>query len=242
MILARTVFFKKLVDWEDVSSYADALKSFIDSNSATYTKSTNVSHSISLDQLVEAFIAQHGNEYDYKKLSESDTVETIKVDNDNEITINKGSISVKGLEIVDATPERIAQGAIDVSNNFSVMSSGVTDIKSYYHAEYNLFGMELWRITQEAQFTYTGSSVTVNYSKGHYTHGTLSAWQVSNWKDSSVDSIQVGGVWTKKVTSSGNFHWGIEYDGNGVVFQDLFVSIDARCTVDGVTSSYYTIE
>ena len=97
-------------------------------------------------------------------------------------------------------------------------------------------------MTQEAQFTYTGSSVTVNYSNGYYTRGVLSIWQVSDWEDSELSSILVNNIWTKKVTSSGNFHFGIEYQGVGLVIQDYYVTIDARCTVNGVTSGYCTID
>lgn len=59
----------------------------------------------------------------------------------------------------------------------------------------------------EAQFTYNGSSVSVNYSDGSYQRGFLSIWQVSDFKDSSVSSITVDGVYYARVKSSANFHY-----------------------------------
>lgn len=85
----------------------------------------------------------------------------------------------------------------------------------------------------EAQFTYNGSSVSVNYSDGSYQRGFLSIWQVSDFKDSSVSSITVDGVYYARVKSSANFHYGLEIQGVGLVIQDNYCWVDARCSKTG---------
>lgn len=225
-----------------VNTYTNDLKTYVNNHRKT-------SPSTSVDNLVTDFIKANGSKYDGNKLLNSTNVVSIDIDNNNQIRIDKGIVYVKGYDTVAVTPDRIAMGAIDVSKATSATfsasasaASGTTPIVSYYYAAHTaILGQEVWRVTQEAQFTYTGSSVTVNYRNGYYTHGILSIWQVSNWVNSAVSSIFVNNVWTKKVMSSGNFHFGIEYQGIGLVIQDKYVTIDAECTVNGVTHGYYTL-
>lgn len=147
-------------------------------------------------------------------------------------------IYANGHNDVAATPERIQKGAIDVSNS-SRAASQTTSIRAYYHAVYALvLGQELYRITQEAQFTYNGTSVSVNYADGYYQRGFLSIWQVSDFQDSAESTIVVDGVTYKQVKSSANFHYGLEIDGIGLVIQDNYCWVSARCTKNGTVVGY----
>ncbi len=223
-----------------VSTYAAALRAYVDNKLDSNTMAISTTGKIALDKIVESFIAQHGKDYDIDLLSKSTRKETIIVNDESKIVVNGAVVTVLGNNTVEATPDRIAKGAIPI--NSLLRASGTTPILSYYYACYGaVAGQELWRVTQEAQFIYTGNSVTVNYSNGFYTHGTLSIWQTSNWENSKVSSILVDNVWTKRVMSSGNFHFGLEYEGIGLVVQDFYVTIDARCTVNGETHGYYTV-
>lgn len=226
----------------EISAYAADLNAYINDALNSNIKFRTATDEILLDKIVSDFIISHGKNYNAELLKNSTKQKIITIDDENRIIINGLTVAVCGNKTVKATPDRIMKGAIKNHNLSSFQSSGTTPIKEYYYVCYGaILGQELWRIAQEAQFTYTGHSVTVNYSNGYYKHGFLSIWQVSNWEESTQSSILVDNVWTKKVASSGNFHYGIEYQGVGLVIEDHYVTIDARCTVDGVTSGYYTI-
>lgn len=199
----------------------------------TYSDSSD-----SLSDKVQAFVAEYGESYDAAALLRSDETYVIDLGNDDTVILEGIMVYVNGVDDVDATPERIAKGAIDTTTaTYSTQST--TAIKKYYHAVYALvMGQELYRITQEAQFTYNGSSVSVNYSDGSYQRGFLSIWQVSNYEDSSVSNITVNGVYYARVKSSANFHYGLEVQGVGVVIQDNYCWVDARCSKTGTVKGY----
>ncbi|EOS31334.1 hypothetical protein C807_01197 [Lachnospiraceae bacterium 28-4] len=209
--------------------YATDFESFL--KSATYSNTT-------LPDKVQTFISKYGKQYDTSELIHSEETKVIDLGNDNTVILEGIMVYVNGVEDVEATPERIAKGAVD--NTASTYSAKSTSpIKKYYHAVYALvLGQELYRITQEAQFTYNGSSVSVNYSDGSYQRGFLSIWQVSDFKDSSVSSITVGGVNYARVKSSANFHYGLEIQGVGLVIQDNYCWVDARCSKTGTVKGY----
>lgn len=187
-----------------------------------------------LDEIVTSFISENGSDYDMALLQESTKAETIYVDGENSITLDGIMVYVNGTSDVEVTPERAAKGAID-PNNLARAARSITPVKSYYHAVYALLlGQEIYRITQEAQFTYTGSSVSGNYSDGYYEKGFLSIWQVSDFEDSKESTINGSAV----VKSAANFHYGLEINGIGLVIQDNYCWVDVRCTKSGSVSGY----
>lgn len=162
--------------------------------------------------------------------SVEDTV-SFDIGGDNTVTVSNQGICVSGSTIVEATPERISNGAVDIEKN---RASGTTPIVEYYVAQIGGTGLELWRLTQEAQFRYTGTSAEVNYKDGYYKRGTLSMWQVSNWNPNQVTSLKNSdGDWTKEVRSTATFHWGVEFNGSGLVIEEKNAYAYARCTVYG---------
>lgn len=187
------------------------------------------------EQIVQDFIENNGQDYDIETLIESSDEHTIYLDDENHITLDGPMIYVNGVTDVEATPERIAKGAIDVTAASPMAARSTTSIKSYYHAVYALLlGQEIYRITQEAQFTYNGSSVSANYADGYYERGFLSIWQVSDFQDSQESTING----SARVKSSANFHYGLEINGVGLVIQDNNCWVDVRCTKNGSTSGY----
>jgi hypothetical protein len=106
--------------------------------------------------------------------------------------------------------------------------SGISE-KTYY----GISGNKAFSLAVESTFNYNGS--TAWYKSGfnyYYTKGTLSVWQVSNWngwKEASGTSY--------KAYCAGNFHWGIEYAGSGLVIQDYYCKNTLICDKDGNIST-----
>lgn len=66
---------------------------------------------------------------------------------------------------------------------------------------------------------------------GYYEKGGLpNPWQVSNWEVGTT--IIEGGAYCRAY-ARGNFHWGFEYQGNGVVIQDVYEDVRVSVTRDG---------
>lgn len=229
--LSVTAFASEATPNAYFNNYVDDFKAYI--SNAQLRRSTS-----DPAELVEEFINTHGATYDAKKLIEADEAEIIDLGNGNSIILDGVLIYANGSEDVAATPERIEKGAIDTSIATRAASQ-TTNIRAYYHAVYALvLGQELYRITQEAQFTYNGSSVALNYADGYYKRGFLSIWQVSDFEDSKESFVTVDGVTYKQVKSSANFHYGLEIDGIGLVIQDNYCWVSARCSKDGTFVGY----
>lgn len=220
---------------DEVVAYASALSNYVETVLAEGSYSPSEESDIGLDKIVSEFGSQYGAQFDIQKMANSITMQTIVIDDNNRVVVDGATIAVICENDVEATPERVEQGAVLLSN---ARSGGTTSIKKYSFNYYGVLGNVLWTITQEAQFTYTGNSASVVYSNGYYKRGALSLWQVSNWKESKASSIKINNVWTKRVASSGNFHWGVEYQGNGLVIEDRYAAIGVQCTVKGKISKY----
>ncbi len=209
------------------SSYAEDFEAYADT--AMRSRSN-----VLPEEIVQGFIKTEGQNYDVETLMNSSDEHTIYLDSENSITLDGVMIYVNGATDVEATPEMVAKGAIDISSNARAAQS-TTSIRSYYHAVYALLlGQEIYRITQEAQFTYDGSSVSANYADGHYERGFLSVWQVDNFQNSARSTLNG----SARVKSSANFHYGLEINGVGLVIQDNYCWVDIRCTKNGSVSGY----
>ncbi|WP_053943007.1 hypothetical protein [Kallipyga gabonensis] len=94
---------------------------------------------------------------------------------------------------------------------------------------YGYLGNKLFDVTVECAFYYNGNSAWYKSDFDYYyTRGTLSLWQVNNWrgwKEFSGTSY--------KANCSGNFHFGVEYEGNGLIIQELYCKNSLTCTKDG---------
>lgn len=136
------------------------------------------------------------------------------------------------------TPTYVVVSILDTRDNPDVAvnatkatsSKSGTCTKTYY----GLVGNKLFTLTVECTFYYNGSSAW--YKSGfdyYYTKGVLSIWQVSNWKGWK----EASGT-SYKAYCSGNFHFGLEYEGNGLVIQDFYCKNTLTCSKDGkITTS-----
>lgn len=134
------------------------------------------------------------------------------------------------------TPSSIIVDTLTVSDDdwarATTKSKTGTSSKTYY----SVAGNKIFSLTVECQFYYNGSKAW--YKSGfdyYYTKGTLSLWQVSNWKGWKEQSGT-----SYKAYCSGNFHWGVEYDGNGLVIQDYYCKNTVTCSKSGTITKSAT--
>lgn len=147
---------------------------------------------------------------------------TYVIDENRTLTITPTYIVVDILTISDDSSKALSPQATTSSK------SGISS-KTYY----SVAGTKVFSLAVACTFYYNGSKAW--YKSGfdyYYTKGTLSVWQVSNWrgwKEASGTSY--------KAYCSGNFHWGIEYEGNGLVIQDYYCKNTLTCNKSGTIST-----
>lgn len=107
-----------------------------------------------------------------------------------------------------------------------------TATKSYY----SWVGLKLFTISVTCKFKYNGSKASYHSGlDGYYKRGILSIWQVSNWQ---VGREQAGTSYT--AYAKGNFHYGFEIKGIGIIVQELYIKHVVTCSKTGkITKSYY---
>ncbi len=205
-----------------------------------------VSDDYSLDETIKAFCISHSNPiFDdvqniitensrrdgrlYLKTPQSfvDSYEkTYVIDENRTLTITPTYIVVDVLTVNDTSSKGLSPQAT------TSYKSGVSS-KTYY----SIAGTKAFSLAVECTFYHNGSKAW--YKSGfdyYYTKGTLSVWQVSNWrgwKEASGTSY--------KAYCSGNFHWGIEYEGNGLVIQDYYCKNTLTCSKSGTISTSATM-
>lgn len=109
-----------------------------------------------------------------------------------------------------------------------------TSSRTFYGS---LAGNRLFDLYVRMNFAYNGSKAwSAAAPESGYSRGTLSAWQVSNFKTSHTRGTSVTTSYKAKAT--GNFHFGLEYDGNGLVIQEVVASVTVACSKTGEISRY----
>ncbi|KYC60876.1 hypothetical protein [Heyndrickxia coagulans] len=98
-------------------------------------------------------------------------------------------------------------------------------------------GLTLFKLGVKGYFSYNGSKVKPHLNDAWYTRGTLSIWQVSGWHK---------GTYTKgsnyaEVYGRGNFHYGFEVKGVGLVIQDKYFKVYLSSNAKGKVSKHTTI-
>ena len=151
--------------------------------------------------------------------------EVYTIGNDKTLTITPTYIVVSDLKTTDLGSELVGH-ARGTNSKWGICS------ETYY----GLLGNKLFSLAVECTFYYNGQKAW--YKSGfdyYYTKGFLSIWQVSNWKgwkESSGTSY--------KAYCAGNFHFGLEYEGNGLVIQDFYCKNTLTCSKNGTISKYAT--
>jgi len=123
--------------------------------------------------------------------------------------------------------------ATAVTNNYSSTTSQIHyKFASNDRYAYNIFGWPLFKIHIESNFGYNGikawyaGGLSGYYSR--YISGGI--WQVSNWQ---VGTTVINGGEYCRAYARGNFHFGIEYEGNGWIFQDVYEDVRVSVTRNG---------
>lgn len=98
-------------------------------------------------------------------------------------------------------------------------ASKATKTNTYNYVVKSMLGNTAFTITVQGYFTYNGTAVNPHLVDAWYTKGTLSIWQVDNWEE-GVTYEMSGKV---RIYGRGNFHFGVEIAGYGLVVQDKFI-------------------
>lgn len=211
------------------------LNEYIDygNNLATLLKNANEKD---YDKIIECFCSSNTNpvfENALKIISDPNNKNKILYINSEKINENYIlNYNIGNNKLLIITPTNIiidelsiVEDSNKISNYATTKSKSGISSRTYY----GLVGNKLFSIAVKCTFNYNGTKAW--YKSGfdyYYTKGTLSVWQVSNWrgwKEASGTSY--------KAYCSGNFHWGVEYNGNGLVIQDYYCKNTLTCDKKG---------
>ncbi|MCY9376483.1 hypothetical protein MOF34_15510 [Bacillus sp. T17B1] len=109
------------------------------------------------------------------------------------------------------------------SSNVEIAAAKYKNTKTYTHSytAKNFLNMKLFTVKAKGYFQYNGSDVKPKLNDAWYTKGFLSIWQVSNWQKSTYKK----GSNYAEVYGRGNFHFGLEINGYGLVVQDQYIKV-----------------
>lgn len=158
-----------------------------------------------------------------------ENIKTIRVEKiDNTIVTFKND----GTFYIDSIKESPTLGENNFSNSFNLKSATQYKTASNSYEARGIFGNLLWKAYIQAEFGYDGKKAWVNGKPyGYYSRGTLSIWQVSNW---NTGWTNYEGRLGARAYARGNFHWGAEYEGNGLIVQDLNLDLRVSCNYKGI--------
>ncbi len=142
--------------------------------------------------------------------------------------LGDGSYIIEKIMEKDITPDMITSLYSHKSNSTTQSQYKFASNNHYY---YGLLNNLLFRTHVECNFGYNGVKAwNAGGLSGYYTRGTLSIWQVSNW---TVGSTVVNGGEYCRAYTNGNFHFGVEYQGFGLIIQDVFDDLRVSVTKNG---------
>lgn len=165
---------------------------------------------------------------------------TYQVDDNTIVTINPLYIEITdikeedGEEFVEEPEENSMLGFLDDLFSLKVYAASKTKTKSYSESKayYSWVGTKVFTIGLTCNFYYNGTKAWYKSGfDGWYKRATGSIWQVSNWKEKREQSGK-----SYIARCSGNFHFGLEYRGIGLIIQDYYISHIATCNKNGSVS------
>lgn len=109
------------------------------------------------------------------------------------------------------------------SSDVEIAAAKYKNTKTYTHSytAKNFLNMKLFTVKTKGYFQYNGTDVKPKLNDAWYTRGFLSIWQVSNWQKSTYKK----GSNYAEVYGRGNFHFGLEINGYGLVVQDQYIKV-----------------
>ncbi len=165
------------------------------------------------------------------------SLKTYQLNDGSNITFtNKGFFLIDNLEVNNDTIQ-----PIDIKSEMNSQSGGnslsTLPLKSSV-SEYNKFGWKLFTVCTEGYFEYDHKSVQPYHIDSWYVHNMpFNLWQISNWEN-GVHMISNN---TSEVYGQGNFHYGFEYNGNGLIVQNYYVKVYLSCDQNGNYGAHYSV-
>lgn len=239
---AKTVPQTANIERKQTLSRVDEVQSdlveFLQNKNATYANS---------EQLIQQFFKQNKkvNARDLQAINEIDKADTMikQISAYTTRSLAESKIT-KEHTINDFKLEFLMNGCFSIEpiqkeSTSRIVKRAATQNKwgQAYKDYYNYFGGRTFTVAVGCGFKYDGSTAGYygNFN-AYYKKGTLTIWQVSNWEKGHE---QQGSSY--EAHCSGNFHFGFEYDGNGAVIQDLFVTHRVTCDSDGNIEPYFDL-
>ncbi|MBU8576475.1 hypothetical protein ACQKEX_15100 [Bacillus pumilus] len=102
----------------------------------------------------------------------------------------------------------------------------------------NFLNMKLFTVKAKGYFKYNGSDVKAKLNDAWYNKGFLSIWQVSNWKKGTYKK----GKNYAELYGRGNFHFGLEIQGYGLVVQDQYIKVFLTANKKGSVWRKYSVK
>ncbi|MDK2832967.1 MAG: hypothetical protein PWR29_728 [Methanolobus sp.] len=159
------------------------------------------------------------------KASDKDNLRTYQLEDGSLITfMKKGDFYISSME-EESNSEIVTQRAINAATSYSYTPI-LTASKSFYSP----MGVKLFTVYSKGYYRYDGNTVKAYYMDSWYTKGYLSIWQVSNWEEGGYDYASAA---VSEIYGRGNFHYGFEYQGVGLVIQDKYVTVKSICDKNG---------
>jgi hypothetical protein len=157
-------------------------------------------------------------------------------DGSNITFTNRGYFIIDNLKVNNDTiqPINIKSEINSQSGNNSLFTPSLNSSVS----EYNKFGWKLFTVCTEGYFEYDHKSVQPYHIDSWYVHNMpFNLWQISNW-EKGANMISSN---TAEVYSQGNFHYGIEYNGSGLIVQNYYVKVYLSCDQNGNYQAHYSV-
>ncbi|MEK5460919.1 hypothetical protein NST36_18950 [Bacillus sp. FSL R5-0293] len=102
----------------------------------------------------------------------------------------------------------------------------------------NFLNMKLFTVKTKGYFQYNGSNVKAKLNDAWYTKAFLSIWQVSNWKKGTYKK----GKNYAELYGRGNFHFGLEIKGYGLVVQDQYIKVYLTANKKGTVWKKWSVK
>lgn len=215
------VMNQKLIKYLESISPEEAIPSnienFLQNNISEKEKLTGKEYADIANQSNEKVKSLQKKGYTSNELATAQVIDTVITENNLKVEIlDNGVFSVENLN----TPVKA------LASSGSVWGQAYKDY-------YSNVGVRIFTIAVGSGFAYDGNKASYygNFT-AYYTRGTLSIWQVSNW---ATGHEAVGTSY--RAYAGGNFHYGVEYQGVGLIIQDLYVQHVVTCSKTGSISN-----
>ncbi|WP_292379724.1 hypothetical protein [Methanosarcina sp. UBA289] len=170
-------------------------------------------------------------------ISNKNNLRTYKLEDGSNITFtNEGYFYITGAE-EEANDKTVTKSTTEVISSVPLQ---YTSTKTASASFYDIYGLRLFSIYAKGYYGYNVYPATVKayYIDSWYTRGTASIWQVSNWKEGGYNYANTP---KSEIYGKGNFHWGFEYNGVGVIIQDKYITVKSTCDQFGNVHCTYEV-